>query len=1063
MTTERPVCPDCGTRLPADAPAGLCARCVFERMAQPAGPEIEPGSAPASLPRTFGEYDLLDEIARGGMGIIYRARQLRLNRLVAVKVLAAGEFSSPDFRARFRTEAEAAANLDHPHIIPIYEVGEQDDRPFLSMKLVDGQNLAERLGNAPMGNREAARLMIALARAVHYAHQRGILHRDLKPNNVLLDADGQPHLTDFGLAKLMEKESTITKTAAVLGTPSYMSPEQAAGHTKGLSTSVDVWGLGAILYELLTAQPPFAGGTTMATVRQVIENDPRRPTQLNPRASRDLEVICLKCLQKEPSRRYASADAVADDLQRWLNHEPIRARPASAWEKISKLVRRRPALAGLATALTLVAVLGLAGIIWQSEHRKLALTEARRALYALQMNLVRQAWEAGNTRRAGDLLDSLRPVGGAEDLRGFDWRYFWRLAADESLAILSMAVTAQDIALSSDGATLAIGLGSRGIELFDVATWERLEKLARPPAEAGSRSIAFSPDGRFLAQARTSPVITFWDLSTREPAFTINAHGPTVERIAFSPNGRWLAAASRPTGAIEIWDVSDRRLVHSIGPGPNDRPSIAFTPDGSRLVYGAADRTVRIISLADFTESAPLTGHEAPIVFVASSSDSRYAASSDAQGVVILWDLEFQHPVGTLSGHSTWVSSVTFSPDGRLLATTCVDGTIKIWDTSRQSELTTLRGHTAWVNRALFTPDGRYLISGSDDGTARIWNVPEEGVTKTHDLFYPWTDRAESNSSPPSKTGGIAQGSAEFLSNAMAFSPDGQHILLAGHDQTLALIDVASRRRVATLEGHHDHVNAVIYDPGGSWFASGGRDRTVRIWESRSLATVRILDRQARSVHALALSRDGRALAIGQWDGVISIVDPQMGTLRTVIQSPATPLLFIAFSADGRTLFSSGDLSQSILQWDVATGRLRRTLREHAKRIFDIDLSPDGRLLASASADQVLIVREANAGRPLAYLRGHTGWLTSVAFSPDGRTLASCGNDGTMRLWSVTASREVAILPGKMAPASATAFSPDGTVLVAYGNDKSLRIWHAPSFAETDAVALDPASRLRGH
>src|SRR5262245_55993040 len=321
----------------------------------------------AAAPATVGEYEILGEVGRGGMGVVYRARQRGLNRQVALKMIRGG---GPDDERRFRHEAEAAARLDHPNIVPIYEVGEHDGRPYFSMKFIDGTDLGRAAGD-PARPRGIARLMADVARAVHHAHQRGVLHRDLKPSNILLDRDGRPHVADFGLAKRVEGDSAATHSGSITGTPSYMAPEQAAA-APALTTAVDVYGLGAILYELLTGRPPFRAGTPLDTILQARTQEPPRPRSLNPRADRDLETICLKCLEREPARRYGSAEALADDLERWLRGEPILARPASAREQLTKWAKRRPgvaALLGVAAAL-LLAVLGVLAWGWQQADDK---------------------------------------------------------------------------------------------------------------------------------------------------------------------------------------------------------------------------------------------------------------------------------------------------------------------------------------------------------------------------------------------------------------------------------------------------------------------------------------------------------------------------------------------------------------------------------------------------------------------------------------------------------------------------------------------------------------------
>src|SRR6266581_4225871 len=382
------VCRKCGAKIFSDAPRGLCTACMLETALgifpdAVAGADSSAGSLD-ELPREnakpvsgvkeavraatmlgeLGDYELLEEIGRGGQGVVFRVRQKSLNRTVALKVIGLGQWASKAHVKRFRLEAEAAARLDHPCIVPIYEVGEREGSCYFSMKFVEGGQLDEVVVRTPMPIRQAAELMAKVARTVHYAHEHGILHRDIKPGNILLDAKGEPHLTDFGLARLLESESTVTRTLEVLGTPSYMAPEQAAGNnpaTAGLTSATDVYGLGAVLYQLLTGHPPFAGGTTYETIKLVLESEPRQPRLWNPKIDRDLSTICLKCLEKDPTRRYDSALALAEDLERWLRHEPIRARHAGIFTRGKKWLRRNPTT----TALITVVAVALAGVLWE--------------------------------------------------------------------------------------------------------------------------------------------------------------------------------------------------------------------------------------------------------------------------------------------------------------------------------------------------------------------------------------------------------------------------------------------------------------------------------------------------------------------------------------------------------------------------------------------------------------------------------------------------------------------------------------------------------------------------
>src|SRR6266511_4033370 len=387
MATVIRVCGKCGAKISSDAPEGLCTGCVLETALgtlpdASVAAVADCGSAKAvdatettqsktkaraaKILGELGDYELLEEIGRGGQGVVFRARQKSLNRTVALKVIGLGQWATQAHLKRFRLEAEAAASLDHPCIVPIYEVGERDGQCYFSMKFVEGGQLDEVVKHTPLSIRQAMELIAKVARTVHYAHEHGILHRDIKPGNILLDAKGEPQLTDFGLARLVESESTVTRTLEVLGTPSYMAPEQAAGNSAKLTSATDVYGLGAVLYQLLTGHPPFAGGTTYETIKLLLETEPRPPRLWNPKIDRDLSTICLKCLEKDPQRRYSSALALAEDLERWLRHEPISARRTGLVTRSRKWVQRNPTSALLAASL--VALAAAAGwIVWKTE------------------------------------------------------------------------------------------------------------------------------------------------------------------------------------------------------------------------------------------------------------------------------------------------------------------------------------------------------------------------------------------------------------------------------------------------------------------------------------------------------------------------------------------------------------------------------------------------------------------------------------------------------------------------------------------------------------------------
>lgn len=1033
--TDLHTCPDCGSSLPPDAPAGLCVTCVFRQMANWAdGPQAEapPESNPDSS-RDFGPFELLDEVARGGTAVVYRARDRRLNRVVALKILIAGEFSAPEFLERFRTEAEAAARLDHPNIVPIHEVGAQDRRPFLSMKLIEGGTLATR---GLVGPDAAVRLLAPLARAVHYAHQQGILHRDLKPSNVLVDTAGVPHLTDFGLARMLQHDSQLTRTTAVLGTPSYMAPEQAAGNSRGLSPATDVWGLGAVLYHLLTGRPPFAGRTTVETLRQVIEQAPTGPCVLQPAVPPDLEVICLKCLEKNPRDRYGSAGALAEDLERWMAHQPILARPATPLEHAVKWVRRKPVLAGLFAALALVTLAGIAGVVWQSRQRQAALVETRRTLYAAQMNLAQHAWADGHVTRVAALLEELVPASGEEDLRGFEWHYYRGLVQGTTTDRVSIGNDhAQCLGLSPDGRTLAIGTGHNAVWLVDSASHEVLAQLTNTPAR-GSRSLAFAPDRPLLAVSTTSPIIDVWDLRTRTLSHRLDTGTRWVERIAFSPDGQYFAAAARPEGSVHLWRVDDWSPITVVEPGENDRPALAFAPDSRSLFYASGDGSLFALAPSGAQSPRRLGRHGSAVTYLAVSADGQTLASTGKEGVVRLWSLPEGIPQGRLPDQAAWISSATFSPNGRKLATTAGDGTVRLWPLEGRTEAEILRGHAAWVNQALFLRDGRTLVSAADDGEVRFWELGESA-------------RSRELTRHPMPSSMFKPG---YVITAPVFSPDGSRWVVPRGDQ-LVVFDRAGQNPVPqTIPADVGEVHAVAYSPDGRWLAATGAKPLIRIWRADTFELARELPftffKPETFATMLAFSGDGRRLItsdrfqILEWD--VETGRPKHAvTLAT--QRPLVGQVLMMPDFQSLLVCGEGDPNGVIerMAWPDTSRRLPG-LTGHTGVIGELALSHDGRFIASAARDGTVRLWDARTGESRGVLSGHVGAANSVAFAPGGRTLASSGIDGTVRLWSIVGAREVVTLPGGVAPLSPVRFGPDGHDLVAFSVSEALQVWTIP-------------------
>jgi WD40 repeat protein len=1094
--------------------AALCARVLALLQANETDQEFLPAESldlpTVLLPVTdkpgdkIGRYRLMEKIGEGGCGIVYVAEQDEpVRRKVALKVIKLG-MDTREVVARFEAERQALAMMDHPNIARVLDGGATDaGRPYFVLELVRGVRISDFCDQHHLPTVERLKLFVQVCHAIQHAHQKGIIHRDIKPSNILVSLHDDvpvPKVIDFGIAKAVGERLTdktiYTRMEQFLGTPAYMSPEQAGHSDLDVDTRSDIYALGVLLYELLAGRPPFdprqlAEAGLEEMVRCIREQEPLRPStrlsrlqreELTTTAQRrgteppklisllrgDLDWIVMKCLEKDRTRRYDTANGLAHDIESYLNHEPIMARPPSSAYRVGKFVRRNKVMVAAGSAVAVALVLGVVGSSWQAvratraereqiglrtqaqaNEQKALAAEAKEAqlrkqaqveAYASDMKAAQIALQQENRRMAVDLLRRHLPKPGEEDLRGIEWRYLWKQSRSDEVRSFAHGVVVHSAVLTSDRRYLCTVAHDGKVRIWDPASGERVREFSsRSGFNNFEKPIDLSPDGRWLAFVGEEGVeirdTTDWSL--------VRQLKPGHPPLGFSPNGKWLVALG--SNSLEAWEtVSWARL--SLTNSWATANNLAFTPDSAGVLYASQDGHQLLCGDLQTGATTVLAEVDAPFA-TAVSPNGKWIAAGSISGELSVWELPSWRLVGTYPAHPGFLIALAYSPDGKWLATTGNDLLIHLWETGTTNRLATFRGHLSQINALAFSRDGQTLVSSSSDGTAKFWDLKS------------WSNRSQSLALPTNSVpvGLLRDGSALVTVDSLALVtelrrlPDGQVIQSNTWSQ---LAEPGSQYRIFP---RNQRVVAV------------STNGLARVWNLVTGAHLQSIQLELGTNFLPGfLSPDDRWL-LETHRNPFRLYDLQTGRHVQKFWALAYWNGHAAFSPDSRWL-ACGTTNYDVRFWDLGANQTRALLNGHEALVDTFRFSPDGKVLASCSWDGEIRLWSVTTGKALGSpLRGNLNGVRTVDFSADGKTLASDGTDRTVRWWNVATCKEMLLFPEiTFNPDYAWGwadFNPGGNVLIwlehpyrradrrrQFPSQSDVQITTLPTLAEIDAV-----------